>query len=109
MIKQSAGGGNEQVNALGQLLDLGSAVGTANDDAVCLRVVLHELTGDAENLQRQLAGGGDDDDAGAVTGLESEGVEDFDGGDEEGERLSGARLGGTEDVFAGQQRRDCLW
>ncbi|KAJ6438178.1 LOW QUALITY PROTEIN: acetyltransferase [Purpureocillium lavendulum] len=104
VVEQAAGRGNQQVHALGQLLRLGLAVGAADDDAVRLRVVLHELAGDAEDLQRELAGRGDDDDAGAVAGLESQGAEDLDGGDQEGERLSGTGLGRTEDVLAGEQR-----
>lgn len=109
VIEQTARGGNQQVDALGQLLGLGLAVGAAHDDSVCLRVVLHQLAGDAKDLQRQLARRGDDNDAGSVARLEAEAVEDFDGRDEEGQRLTGAGLGGTEHVLACEEGRNGLW
>ena len=106
MIEQATGGGDEQVDALAQLLGLGATVGTADDDAVCLGVVLHELAGDAEDLEGQFAGGGDDDGAGAVSRLEAQGAEHLDSGDQEGEGLAGTGLGRAEDVLAGEQRGD---
>lgn len=71
-------------------------------------MVLHQLASDAEDLERKLSGGGHDDDAGTVSGLESERAEDFDGGNQEGERLSGSSLGCTEDVLASEKRWDGL-
>ena len=106
MIEQATWGGDEQVDSLAQLLGLSATVGTADDDAVCLGVVLHEFARDAEDLEGQFAGGGDDDGTGAVSRLEAQGAKHLDGGDEEGERLAGTRLGRTEDVLAGEKRRD---
>lgn len=102
MVEEPSGRGDEQVDALGQLLGLGLVVGAADDDAVRLRVVLHELPGDAEDLEGELARGRDDDDARAVPGLEAQGAEHLDGRDEEGERLARARLGRAQHVLAGE-------
>lgn len=100
VIQQAAGRGNQQIDALLQLVRLGATVRAADDDAVSLGVVRHQLARDAKDLQRQLAGGRDDDDARAVARLEAQGAEHLDGGDEEGERLSGTRLGCAQDVLA---------
>lgn len=58
MIEQTSRGGNKQVDTLGELLCLSSAVGTSDNDTICLRVVRHQLSGHTEYLQRQLSGGG---------------------------------------------------
>lgn len=108
VVEQSAGRRNQEVHALGQLVDFCSSVGTANDDAVRLGVVLHQLAGDAENLERELSRRGHDNDTGAVSRLESQGAENLNRGNQEGERLSGSRLGRTENVLAGQQWRNGL-
>lgn len=70
-------------------------------------MVPSDLAEDLENLNRELAGGGDDEGAEAVEFRPLSAVEAFQNGDEEGERLSAARLGGTEDVEAleGEGRR----
>lgn len=70
--------------------------------------MLHEFAGDAKDLEGEFAGGRDDDDAGAVSGLEAQGAEDLDGGNEEGERFSRARLGRAQHVLAGEEGRNGL-
>ncbi|TKW56812.1 hypothetical protein CTA1_6381 [Colletotrichum tanaceti] len=106
VVQQTAGRRDQQVHALLQLVGLGAAVGAADDDAVRLRVVRHQLPRDAKDLQRQLARRRHDDDTRAVAGLEAQRVKHLDGGDQKGERLAGACLGRAEHVLAAQQRRD---
>ncbi len=88
VVQQAARRRDEQVDALGQLLDLGLAVGAAHDDAVRLRVVLHELARHAKDLQRQLARRRHDNDAGAVARLEAQRRENFDGGNQKRQRFT---------------------
>ena len=71
-------------------------------------MVLHQLARDAEDLEGKLASGRNDNNAGTVTGLETQSAEDFDGGEEESEGLAGASLCGTKDVLASEQRWDSL-
>ena len=108
MVQQATRSGNQQIDTLGQLLGLCLSVGAANDDAVRLGVVLHELTGDTKNLQGQLSGGRDDNDAGAISRLEPQGAENFDRRNQESKRFTGTGFGGAEDVFASQQRGNSL-
>lgn len=108
VIEETTRSSNQKIDTLGQLLRLGSPVRTANDNAVGLRVELHQFACDAKDLQGKFAGRRDDDDTGAVARLKSEGAEDFDGGEEEGEGLSGACLCGTEDILASKQRWNSL-
>lgn len=99
---------NQQIHTLHQLLLLRSPVRASNTDPKRLRMVLHQVPRDTEDLQRQLARGGDDDDARAVHGLKLEPVEELDGGDEECERLAGPCAGGAEHVFACEEDGDRL-
>ena len=71
MIEQSSRRGNKQIDALSQLVGLRTLICTAHDDTARLRMVLHQVTGNAEKLECQLASGADDDDTGAVPRLES--------------------------------------
>ena len=65
VVEQPAGGRDQQVDALGQLVGLGAPVGAAHDDAVRLRVRRQELARHAEDLQRELARRRHHQDAGA--------------------------------------------
>ena len=71
-------------------------------------MVLHELAGDTEDLKGELAGGRDNDGASTVAWLEAKGAKHLDGGDKEGERLSGTCFGGTEDILTSEEGWDCL-
>ena len=53
VIQQTTGSRDEQVNTLCQLLGLGTSVGSSDDDTKRLRVVRHELTSDAKDLERE--------------------------------------------------------
>lgn len=106
MIQQATGRRDQQVDTLVQLLRFRAAVGASDDDTVRLRVVLEKLTRDTENLQRQLARRGDDDDARAVAGLETQRAQHFDRGNQERQGLSGTGLGGTEDIATSHGRGD---
>jgi hypothetical protein len=64
VIQQTTGSRNEQVDTLHQLVGLGTAVGTSDDNTVCLRVVGHEFAGDTEDLQGQFTGRGHDENTG---------------------------------------------
>lgn len=106
MVPKTPRSCNQQIHTLHQLLLLRPPVRTPNTNAKRLRMVLHQVPHDTEDLQRQLARGRDDDDARAVHGLELEPVEELDGGDEERERLAGTCARGAEHVFAGEQHGD---
>lgn len=45
MVQQTAGGGNEKIHALDQLVRLGLSVRPTHHNAKRLRVVLEEITG----------------------------------------------------------------
>ena len=68
MIEQTSGRGDEQIDALGELVGLGLAIRAAHDDGVRVAMAVlggQDLARDAEDLQRQLARGRNDDGAGA--------------------------------------------
>jgi hypothetical protein len=69
MIQKTARGGNEQVDALAELVCLGVAVGATDDHAVCVRVELEQVAGHGVGLQRELARRGDDDHTSALKKL----------------------------------------
>lgn len=100
MIQKSPGSGNQQVDTLGQLLDLCFPIGTSDDNAVRLGMVLHKFARHAKNLQRQFARRRHDNDASAVSWFEAQCTEDLDGGDEKRECLAGTSLGGTENILS---------
>ena len=107
-VEQPSGRGDEHIDAAAERIHLGADAHTAEDDG--------GLDGEAGtvgikplcNLGRQFAGGGEDqctDGARITTGLGSEALEHGEG---EGGCLSRARLGNTEEVSAGKQRRNRL-
>ena len=59
MVEETAGSRDEEVDALSELVGFLSAVCAADDDGDGLRVVFEEITGDAEDLECELTGGGD--------------------------------------------------
>lgn len=63
MIQKTTGCGNDQVDSLGQLVGLCLPVCSAHQHTERLRVTLHELFGDAEDLQSQFSSGRNDDDS----------------------------------------------
>ena len=65
MIEQTSRSSDEQVDTLDQLLGLGAAVGSSNDDTEGLRVVGHEFASDTEDLEGEFASGRDDNDTGS--------------------------------------------
>lgn len=68
MIEQTSRRSDEQVDALGELVGLGLAVRAAHDDGVRVAVAVlggQDLARDAEDLERKLARGRDDDGASA--------------------------------------------
>ncbi len=66
VVKQAAGSGHDEVDALGQLLSFRRAVRAAHDEAVRVAVVLEELGEHAVRLDAQLARRRDDYAAGAL-------------------------------------------
>ena len=78
MIEQTSGRGDEQIDALGELVGLGLAIRAAHDDGVGVAVPLlggQDLARDAEDLQRQLARRRDDDGASACAAVSAYGVD----------------------------------
>lgn len=57
VVEQPSRRGDEEVDALAELLSLGAPVGAADDDAVRLGVVFHEFSRYAEDLQRKFPRG----------------------------------------------------
>lgn len=55
MVKQPSWSCNEQVDTLDELVCLGLAIGTANDDTKCVVMISEEVARNAKDLQRQLA------------------------------------------------------
>jgi hypothetical protein len=108
VVEEAPRGRDEDVDALLELLGLGAAVGAAHDEAKGLAVVRHQVRELPVDLQGELAGRGDDDRAEPVARLELHLGEELDGGHEEGEGLSAARLGRPEDVLAAEEVRDGL-
>lgn len=64
MIEETTGGSNNQVDTLGQLVRLCFPVCPTHQDTKSLRMTLHELLRNTEDLQRQFPRRRDDDDSG---------------------------------------------
>ncbi|KAJ0161195.1 hypothetical protein CTA2_6617, partial [Colletotrichum tanaceti] len=99
VLQHAAGRADEDVH-LGQAVGLLLEALAADDEAGREVVVAADLAQDLEDLGGQLAGRGDDEGAEAVVLGPSRAVELLEDGDDEGERLSAAGLGGAEDVGA---------
>eukprot|EP00955_Chlamydomonas_euryale_P076102 362548-Chlamydomonas_euryale.AAC.3 len=96
MVKQPAGRGHKQVDALDKALSLGAPVGAAHHEAVRLCVVAHKVAHDAVDLHRQLTGRADHDRASAVALQELGSVQQLHTWDEEGKRLARACAGAAD-------------
>ncbi len=81
---------NQQADALDQLLCLAPPVGTPHHNAMRLAVVAHQVTGDAIDLQRQLACWGDDQGASAVARHELGAIQQLGAWDQERQRFARA-------------------
>jgi hypothetical protein len=108
VIKETTGGGNEQVNSVKKLLDLSSSVGASHDDTECVVVILEELRSNSINLKGKLSGGGNDDSTSSVTGLEVCLNEELYSGDQESKSLTGTGASGTEKIPAKKESRNRL-
>jgi len=64
MIQQPSRGSDDQVDSLYESIGLSLSVGSSHHDSKRLRVMLHQLFGDSEDLKSKLSSGGDDDDSG---------------------------------------------
>ncbi|CCF42315.1 hypothetical protein CH063_12353 [Colletotrichum higginsianum] len=99
VLQHAAGRADKDVH-LGQAFGLLLEALAADDEAGREVVVAADLAQDLEDLGGQLAGRGDDEGAKAVVLGPSRAVQLLEDGDDEGERLSAAGLGGAEDVGA---------
>ena len=105
MVEESAGAGDDDVDAPAELLDLRVDVHAAVDGAARdVRLLAHLADSDVD-LLRQLPGGGDDQGANLAAGSRKETLQDR---QHEGRRLARSRLGQAHDVFACQDRGDRL-
>lgn len=68
MIKKSTGSSNDEVDALDQLIGLCLTVRTTHEDTKCLRMVLHELLGNTEDLEGEFSRRRDDNDTSSFNG-----------------------------------------
>lgn len=101
VVNETAGGGNENITAVENLLLLAVFVGATNGDAYAVLLeALEEGLGLLGDLHSKLAGRGDDEqgDSGAATAVVRD--ESLYGGEEEGNRLAGAGLRLYEAVTA---------
>ena len=78
VIEEATRSSDKQVNTLGKLVGLSATVCASNNDAVGLRVVGHELTGNTKDLKGQFASGRDDNDASTVARLEAQSTQHLD-------------------------------
>lgn len=88
VIQQAAGGRDQDGNSLHQLGSFGLAVGSTHDETVSEVVGGCQLGYHAKGLQSQLAGGGDDDCACALTLLPFQTRKEFDGREDKGKSLA---------------------
>ena len=84
MVKQPTRRANQEIYPSLQLHRLCLLVHTSGYHPIRLVVILEEFFGDTVVLESEFAGGGDDEDSGAMLGCEAGFQEKFDGGNEEG-------------------------
>lgn len=106
VVQQPARRGDDDADALDELLGLRPPVGPAHHNTIRLLVVPHQLGGHLEDLERELPGGGDDDDAGAVPGLPLHLGQELHGGNQERQGLAASGLGLAKHIAAGEEGRD---
>ncbi|EPY18733.1 ATP-dependent RNA helicase DDX18/HAS1, partial [Strigomonas culicis] len=108
VVQQPARRGDDDHDAVGELVPLGAAALAADAAQKRNRAVeeLEEAQQHTLYLQAQLAGGAHDDGRRAVARAEPGAGDDFYNGDKEGQRLAGARLGLGQQVAALQRGRD---
>ena len=104
-VEQATGGGDEHVDASAKRLGLRLVADAAVDDGDAVLGVLGRLAGDAVDLQRELAGRGDDERARRLVAAGDALQERQD----ERRGLAGAGLRATDDVLAGDDGRDSLF
>jgi hypothetical protein len=65
VIEETTGGSDDEVDTLDESIGLGLAVRTSHDNPEGLRMVIHELLDDTEDLEGELSGRGNDDNSGS--------------------------------------------
>ena len=107
VVEQAAGGGDDDLGAAAQGADLGVEADAAVDGD--RRIGASAVGADALlDLERELAGRGEDQRADAAAAVAAAGVQALDHRQHEGGRLAGAGLGAGEEVAAGEDERDGL-
>ena len=107
-VEEAAGRGGQDVDAPGHRLDLLALLHPAEDDGVAGLARALQRGELLVDLDGELAGGGEDEDAGPAAGRRVRVRQSLQRGQREGGRLAGARLGHREDVAAGEERGDGL-
>ena len=105
-VVEAARGGDEQVDAAVQGVDLGLVRHAAGDELVAQAEDVHQRLERVGDLHGQLAGRGHDQGPGPARRGRGAGGQAGQGRQAEGERLAGAGLAAAEDVLAGQRVRD---
>jgi hypothetical protein len=77
-------GAHRHIFTFGEFLGFSGTIGATHNKTVGMVVILQQLSQNAECLHRQLAGRGQDDDAGSVPRHELQLVDELDGRYEEG-------------------------
>mmetsp|Transcript_19818 Transcript_19818/g.38843 ORF Transcript_19818/g.38843 Transcript_19818/m.38843 type:complete len:203 (-) Transcript_19818:618-1226(-) len=108
VIQETTRGADEQVYTALETISFCTAVGTSNNNAGGLGVVLADLKHNTVDLESEFTGGGDDHYTCAVACLETHAGKELYSGDEERQCLTGARFGGTDEIAALEQGWDSL-
>ena len=102
-VNQTAGSGNADLDATGQIADLRTLGDTTVNTGVTDARRLSKLGHLSLDLDRKLTGGGKDEDDGAITGREQRlGIDVDDSGETVTQGLSGTSLSDTDDIATGE-------
>ena len=108
-VDQSSGGGDDDLGSSLEVSDLSSLGHSSVDGRVSDPRRLSELCALGLGLDRELSGGGEDEDDGSVSGREEGlGVDVDHGGEGERDRLSGSSLGDGDHVSSREGHRPSL-
>lgn len=108
-VNQTTGSGNADLNTTAKVADLRALGHTTVDTGVANTGGLAELGDFGLDLNRQLTGGGKDEDNGSVTrGEQRLGVDVDDSGQTVGQGLSGTSLGNTDNITTREGHRPTL-
>ena len=107
VIKQSSWCSDQQIYSFLELLGLGAALCSTDDDAVCLIVVLEQITSPFVVLHGQFSCRGNDQYTSPILGLEMHFTQKLDSRHHVGQRLTRACLGCSKHITTIKDVRNC--